>query len=67
MDATLREMDAAGVDLALMSAWHAPSGPLIGNEDVAALVDRAPDRFRGLSIRWQISSAHGAAAPTPRR
>ncbi|WP_459545848.1 amidohydrolase family protein [Nocardia sp. X0981] len=48
VDITLREMDAAGVDLALMSAWYAPSGPLISNQDVQALVDRAPTRFRGL-------------------
>jgi predicted TIM-barrel fold metal-dependent hydrolase len=45
---TLAAMDEAGVDLALLSAWHGPRGVLIANEDVAAAIDAAPDRFRGL-------------------
>ena len=29
-------MDEAGVDTALLSAWHGPEGPLITNAEVAA-------------------------------
>ena len=46
---TLQAMDAAGVDIALLSAWHGPQGSLISNEEVAAQIDAAPERFRGLA------------------
>lgn len=46
---TLSAMNDADVELALLSAWHDPSGPLISNEQVAAQIDEAPDRFRGLA------------------
>lgn len=46
---TLRAMDAAGVDMALLSAWHGPQGPLITNDEVEAQIAEAPDRFRGLA------------------
>jgi uncharacterized protein len=46
---TLAAMDAAGVDIALLSAWHGPQGSLISNEEVAAQIDAAPERFRGLA------------------
>ena len=46
---TLQAMDAAGVDIALLSAWHGPQGSLISNEEVAAQIDAAPARFRGLA------------------
>ncbi len=42
-------MDAAGVDLALISAWHGPQGSLISNDEVEAQVATAPDRLRGLA------------------
>ena len=48
-DATLAVMDAGKVDIALLSAWYGPEGPLISNEEVAAHVDAAPGRFRGLA------------------
>src|SRR5690242_9124767 len=41
---TLAAMDAAGVSLALLSAWHGPRGALITNDEVAAVVAAAPDR-----------------------
>ena len=47
-DQTLRAMDAADVDMSLISAWHGPTGPLITNEEVADAVAAAPTRFRGL-------------------
>ena len=46
---TLAAMDKAGVELALLAAWHDPAGPLISNEEVSAQIDEAPDRFRGLA------------------
>src|SRR5262245_9557922 len=48
-DSTLAAMDASEVDIALLSAWYGPEGPLITNEEVAAQVDAAPMRFRGLA------------------
>jgi hypothetical protein len=46
---TLAAMDEAGVDISLLSAWHGPQGSLISNEEVAASIDAAPQRFRGLA------------------
>ncbi|HWI70958.1 MAG TPA: amidohydrolase family protein [Baekduia sp.] len=46
---TLQAMDAAQVDQALVAAWHGPAGPLIGNDEVAALVAEAPTRLHGLA------------------
>jgi len=46
---TLQSMDNAGVDVTLLSAWYSPSGSLITNEEVAAQIDTAPERFRGLA------------------
>lgn len=49
VDSTLQAMDAAGVDIALLSAWHGPEGDLISNEEVAQQIAAAPTRFRGLA------------------
>ena len=49
VDMTLKAMDAADVEIALLSAWHSPSGSLISNEEVDAHISAAPDRFRGLA------------------
>lgn len=46
---TLAAMDDGGVEIALLSAWYGPQGPLISNEEVAAQIDAAPTRFRGLA------------------
>src|SRR5262249_48911949 len=46
---TLAAMDEAGVEIALLSAWVGPQGTLISNDEVAAAVRRAPDRFRGVA------------------
>lgn len=46
---TLKAMDAADVEISLLSAWHGPQGSLISNEEVSAQIDAAPDRFRGLA------------------
>lgn len=47
--AMLAAMDEAGVDMALLSAWHDRSGFLISNDEVDAQIDAAPERFRGLA------------------
>lgn len=49
VESTLQSMDAAGVEIALLSAWYGPEGDLITNEEVAAQIDAAPRRFRGLA------------------
>jgi predicted TIM-barrel fold metal-dependent hydrolase len=46
---TLAAMDAGGVEIALLAAWHAPNGPLITNDEVAAFVAAHPARFAGLA------------------
>lgn len=48
-ETTLREMDAAGVQTALLCAWSAPGGMLITNDEVAAAVSAHPDRFVGVA------------------
>ena len=49
VESTVSAMDAAGVETALISAWHGPQGSLISNEEVSAQIDQAPDRFKGLA------------------
>src|SRR5262249_32029942 len=46
VQSTLQAMDAAGVEVALLSAWYGPEGSLISNEEVAAQIAAAPGRFR---------------------
>lgn len=46
---TLAAMDAAGVEIALLSAWHGPMGSLISNQEVDEQIGCSPDRFRGLA------------------
>src|SRR5918994_1757590 len=49
IEVTVAAMDHGDVEFGLLSAWHAPEGPLIGNDEVAGWVSRHPDRFRGLA------------------
>lgn len=49
VSSTLDAMDAAGVDVALLSAWHGPEGSLISNDEVRQYVEQAPERFRGIA------------------
>ena len=49
VESTLAAMDEGGVDIAFLSAWYGPEGDLISNEEVAAQIDAAPTRFRGLA------------------
>ena len=43
---TLGALDDGGVDFGLLSAWHGPAGPLIGNDEVAGWVAGAPRALR---------------------
>lgn len=45
---TLAAMDAANVDLSLLSAWYGPQGALISNDEVERQIAEAPERLRGL-------------------
>jgi predicted TIM-barrel fold metal-dependent hydrolase len=49
VDLTIAAMDAAEVRFGLISAWHAPEGPLISNDEVAGFVSSHPDRLAGLA------------------
>lgn len=49
LDDTVAAMDAAGVGVALLSAWGTPEGMLIANDDVAEAAAAHPDRFRGVA------------------
>jgi len=42
-------MEENKIDLSLLSAWSAPDGDLISNEQLAASIARAPDKLRGLA------------------
>ncbi|MFF0739558.1 amidohydrolase family protein [Streptomyces sp. NPDC004111] len=47
--ATVEAMDAAGVEIALSSAWYGPQGPLISNDEVAGFVAGSNGRLRGVA------------------
>jgi hypothetical protein len=49
IEMTIAAMDAAGVDTALLCAWSSPSGMLIDNDEVAAVVAAHPERFAGVA------------------
>lgn len=49
VSASIASLDAGGVDLGLLSAWHSPAGSLISNEEVAGWVAEHPDRFAGIA------------------
>jgi predicted TIM-barrel fold metal-dependent hydrolase len=49
IDVTVAAMDAAGVDLGLLSAWEGPEGSLISNAEVHGWVEAHPDRFAGVA------------------
>ncbi|WKD49002.1 amidohydrolase family protein [Microbulbifer spongiae] len=48
VELTIRQMDEAGVSKSLISAWEAPGKSMISNDEVASVVDSAPDRFVGI-------------------
>jgi uncharacterized protein len=46
---TLAALDAANVQRALVTAWWGPHGPMLTNDDVAAIVRAHPSRFIGVA------------------
>jgi predicted TIM-barrel fold metal-dependent hydrolase len=48
-ESTIAAMDDGGVARALLCAWSSPSGMLIDNDEVAAVVSAHPDRFAGVA------------------
>ena len=49
IEATLAEMDKAGVTCGMLCAWWGPSGPMISNVEVAHYCRAHPDRFIGIA------------------
>ncbi len=49
IELTLAEMDATGVEKAFLRAWMRPEGVIISNDEIAALVQKYPDRFLGIA------------------
>jgi predicted TIM-barrel fold metal-dependent hydrolase len=49
LEFTLGALAAAGIGRALVSAWWAPQGPLISNDEVAVSVRAAPERLVGVA------------------
>ena len=49
IDHLIAEMDEGNIERAVLRAWAAPDGWIITNDEIAALVQRFPDRFLGLA------------------
>src|SRR5262245_30845213 len=49
IEATLAEMDKAGVARGMLCAWWGPSGPMISNDEVAHHCRAHPERFIGVA------------------
>jgi predicted TIM-barrel fold metal-dependent hydrolase len=49
IEATVEQMDEAGVEFGLLHAWWGPSGPIISNDEIADIVARWPRRFVGVA------------------
>jgi predicted TIM-barrel fold metal-dependent hydrolase len=45
----VRQMDAAGIGVALLSAWHRPGKWVFSNDQIAEIVQRHPGRFVGVA------------------
>ncbi len=49
LELTISLMDQAHVSRGLICAWWSPTGPLISNDEVAAFVQKYPDRLVGVA------------------
>lgn len=49
LELTVAALDAAGVERAVLCAWHGPGGAMISNQEVSDCIERFPDRFLGLA------------------
>ncbi len=48
-DQMVAQMDEAGIERVLLTAWHRPGGWVFSNDDVAVFVRKHPDRFVGVA------------------
>ena len=58
---TLQKMKAGNVSKAIISAWYGPTGDLISNDDVLAIIKQYPDSFAGLAsvdLRDPVKAVH---------
>lgn len=46
---TVAALEMAGVQHGLLSAWWGPEGPMLSNDEVAAMCEAHPDRFSGVA------------------
>lgn len=49
IESTIKTMDDAAIEKALLSSWHGPSGELISNAEVFEWTQKYPDRLCGLA------------------
>jgi predicted TIM-barrel fold metal-dependent hydrolase len=49
IEATIKTMDDGGIEKALISSWHGPTGELISNSEVFDWIQQYPDRLHGLA------------------
>jgi predicted TIM-barrel fold metal-dependent hydrolase len=49
IEATIAEMDRAGVSRGMLCAWHGPAGPMISNDEVAHYCREHPERLVGIA------------------
>lgn len=59
LDDLIADMDSAGVDRTLVCAWAGPTGMLIDNDEVAAVVRQYPGRLTGVAA---VDIRHPVAA-----
>jgi predicted TIM-barrel fold metal-dependent hydrolase len=45
----VKQMDAAGIQRAFVTAWYRPGGAVVSNDEVARYVEAFPDRFVGIA------------------
>ncbi|MEW6127559.1 MAG: amidohydrolase family protein [Acidobacteriota bacterium] len=45
----IAEMDKAGVDQLMLSAWHRPGSWIFSNDEIAEMIRAYPDRFAGIA------------------
>lgn len=48
-DQIVEEMDRAGINRLMLSAWHRPGGWITHNDEIAEMINRYPDRFTGVA------------------
>jgi len=49
VEVTLNAMDQAGIQSGLLCAWWGPAGILISNDEVSSILQKHPNRFRGVA------------------